>query len=307
MRHLRQRCVLTVLVILSTGPLGLKALGQTLPSSRRNASAALIEVTEPDPQRVAIAVRTHATLMSHGELLTRVVFIKNSAARQTNWFKQMPDEAAACRWLVEHLHVEPVEGTALIRASLDAPLPARDATAILQAIAQTYIDDAQKAARDRVQDRAQSLGNLRIKYETRVRELLDRQQNRMLMLDIGQVGSPNRYTATDIELQELTKKRAELIAEVARQNPSTQPSDAAAAGAGAAAALAAVDARLEQVKQRAGDLAIAMSDYLSITEELAATRAELLSIKNKLDAISSGAANPPVRWAARPIGFVEAD
>jgi hypothetical protein len=289
------------------------ASAQTLPS-RSNWNAAFVEVNESDPRGVEVAARTHAALTAHREVLVRAISAKDSRARQTRWFKELNTPAAAIAWLHEHLRVEPVAGTGLIRVSIDAPLPPGDARVILDTVVSSYIDLAQQAAEDRLSDRKLRLTKLRIKYETRARELMDRMFERMLMLDLVGVGTDRQYTLFEAEVTALLRKRAELLAgsgaispPASSQPSATQPSDALGVFNTSDPALAAIDKRLEELKHKLGDYVIATSDLQRIRSELDSVEGELRKIRFELDTLESTGESAPVRWAFRPSVAIEGD
>jgi polysaccharide biosynthesis transport protein len=367
------------------------ALVEVMPKSSRDTLMSKAQ-EYTDWTGVAMTQRSQAQVLQHEGLFSRVLGNPNSAIRQkTNWFKQfvtktpdgkpIPDVAAAKAELVARFTAAAIPESTLIRVDFSCPDP-EDSRVIVEEVIQQFLDDAQNNTQNRVQDRSQGLNNLRVKYETRIRELTDRQQNRMLMLDIGQIGSPGRYTATDLEMQSAVNKHIEHAAlansyqaayesmdaqirqgidpaqveemverdmsvmsykdsmvrlKVAIEAMTMAGSDSrqrrelelqreafgreledirgekraqarvallegAKTQAQQAKELADTDAKkVEQLKQKLGDLAIAMSDYLSITDELASAREDLKDIKQQLDALGSGAAQSPVVWAQRPV------
>ena len=69
------------------------------------------------------------------------------------------------------------------------------------------------------------------------------------------------------------------------------------------AVAAAADKLVEQLKCVLGDLAIAMSDYLSIHDELTLTRTAARNVRDQLDQISAQNAQVGIDWAQRPAVF----
>jgi len=332
---------------------------------------------------LSIVQRTQANILSGEGLLSTVVADANSPIRQTQWFKSMNDPRQALRWLKKHFIATPIADSALIKVYFDElPFSRTEAAAMIEAIVDRHFQMQQQLRSNQVLDRTTALNNLKIKYETRIRELQDRQNNRMMQLNIGAVGSPNRYTAIDVELQGLMNKRMELdlsamaaqarleelnqrlaggtkasaYSEAVERDPivlrlrerlldrdielrsvaTTQPAESAsvreaqrqrdvvneqleklraelrtALGArevetasqqaeSTKIAVQLCEKRIEQLKSVLGDMAIAMSDYMTITEELASTRSSLRDVRDALEEIISSANATQVSWAQRP-------
>lgn len=112
----------------------------------------------------------------------------------------------------------------------------------------------------------------------------------------------NSRTVRDLEMsrdgfiEQLQKVREEkLIAARASLLSSAQVQAQSAKDA-----LETTSKKIEQLKGQLGDLAIAMSDYLSITDELNTTRTNYKEIKDQLDTIASANADMQVAWAQHP-------
>ena len=370
------------------------ALVQVVPAQR---STSLIKEGNDytDWTGMSMMQRNQAMILQHDSLFSRVLASGDAAIRKTNWFKQfiataqmpdgstkqIPDIPAAKFDLGERFSAVAQPESALIRVEFSCSDPA-DCKTVLEEVIQQHLDEQQNNTQTRAQDRSRDLNNLRVKYETRIRELQDRQQNRMLMLDIGQIGSPGRYTATDLEMQSAVSKQIEHAAAANALQAAFDSLDAqikqgidppqveeivehdmsvmaykdsmvrlkvaieamTAAGSDsrqrrelelqrdaygreledlrgekrASARASLLDTarsqaqqakeqvdtdskKVEQLKQKLGDLAVSMSDYLSITDELSSTREDLKEIKAQLDSLGSAGAQPPVIWASRPV------
>src|SRR3954467_9746695 len=98
-------------------------------------------------------------------------------------------------------------------------------------------------------DRTTALNNLKNKLETKIRELMDRKNDRMVQLKLGGVGTPARYTALDLEVQALVQKLVELRAAAA--SAQSQRDTLAGAAAEPGTATATVKAQFDDAVQRA--------------------------------------------------------
>jgi hypothetical protein len=274
--------------------------------------AALVTVARPEGADDALwqrEIATHAAMITHEATLEAAVADQNANARAAKWFAAEPDSR---QWLRAHLRAEPVPDTRLVRIFLAERLATpNDEAAVVEAIANTYIADQRRAAEAASRDRMSALNALKSKYEIRVRELSDKQNNLMLRMQIGQVGTPNVYSTTDLELRDAIARHADLrtaltAATAKRDALKTNPDNAKLADAEAdvVAAQAALDAsnkRVDALKSVLGDLSIAMSDYHHTQTELAATREELRNVRWQLDRLQSIASIAPVEWARQPL------
>jgi hypothetical protein len=352
---------------------------------RGRSGTSQIEVVSSDMRWRGLQIVQHsqAAIMTADGLFATILGDANSPIRQTAWYKSINDPKKAISWLKKHVVASPVPDSALIKVYLDElPSPAGDAATIIENVVNRHLEMQQLLRSNQVLDRTTALNNLKIKFETRIRELLDRQNNRMLQLNIGAVGSPGRYTATDVEIQSLLNKQVELQATAAAaqarleelnqrvQEPKTLPYSesverdpvvlklrerlldcdlelrtAAATQAAdspavreaqrqrdivneqlekvrgdlrtavfsaelleatkraeaAKIALQICEKRIDQLKAVLGDLAIAMNDYLMISDDLAKTRGSLQEVREELEEISSATAVSVVSWVQRPV------
>jgi capsular exopolysaccharide synthesis family protein len=333
-----------------------------------------------------IQQRTQAAYLTSEGLISMVLSDANSPIRSTEWFKQfivgnVPNVAAAKADLLDRFNASPITDSQVIRVEMSTPNPT-DARTIVETVVNKHLENVQQQRSNQVLDRTTALNNLKIKFETKIRELQDRQNNRMMQLNIGAIGTPGRYTATDVELQTLLNKQIEMnanaaamqaqyenilqqiqngidpptVEEMVEQNPTvagyknqivaydieiraatTQGKDSRTihemqirrdayqeemdklrierrvsvrnallsqmqqAAAGAKEQVDTAQKKIDQLKGYLGDLAIAMSDYLTIGDELTNSRSSLQDVRDQLDSISSNTAQSPVTWAQRPV------
>lgn len=333
-----------------------------------------------------IVQRSQAALLQGEGLISTVLSDANSPIRSTEWFKQfvvgnVPNVPAAKADLLDRFNASPITDSQVIKVEMSTPNPA-DARTIVETVVNKHLENVQQQKSNQVLDRTTALNNLKIKFETKIRELQDRQNNRMMQLNIGAIGTAGRYTATDVELQNLLNKQIELnanaaaiqaqyegilqqiqngidpptVEEMVEQNmtvsgyknqvvaldieiraATSQGKDSRMikemqirrdayqeeldklraerrvsvrnallsqmqqAAQGAKEQVDTAQKKIDQLKGYLGDLAIAMSDYLTIGDELTNTRSSLQDVKDQLDAISSNTAQSPLNWAARPV------
>ncbi|MBC8105353.1 MAG: polysaccharide biosynthesis tyrosine autokinase, partial [Anaerolineae bacterium] len=342
-----------------------------------------------------IEQRTQAGLLKTEALFMSVLQNQNLGIRQTNWFKQfvtlqkgadglnkeVADIGAAKIDLMDRFEASGITDSKLIKVEMTCPNPS-DCKQIVMDVVSTHLDQQRQLTQSKTLDRTQSLTSLKTKYEIRIRELSDKQNNLMLRLQMGSVGNPTaRYTTTDLELQSAMSKTIELQAnaaaakgqyetianqmqqgidpptvnEIVERDPtvmsykdqivrldveiraasqagrdsrmiremqlrrdgfdeelrnlkqektvSARNALLSQAQAGAQATQDSVDVatkKIDQLKGVLGDLAIAMSDYLSVLEELTLTRAAAKEVRDQLDTLSASTAQMQVDWAQRP-------
>ncbi|MBC8106436.1 MAG: hypothetical protein H7Z14_07600, partial [Anaerolineae bacterium] len=102
--------------------------------------------------------------------------------RKTNWFKSFKHPTKARQWLEKHFHAQPIADSKLIRVWLDPIDSQTEARTIVMDIVNTHLDQQRQMTNSKALDRAQSLTSLKTKYEIRLRELSDRQNNLLLRL-----------------------------------------------------------------------------------------------------------------------------
>lgn len=328
---------------------------------------------------LAIEQRTQAGLLGTRALMDAVISQPQLEIRNTNWFKSFKNPTKARQWLEKHFHAAGIVDSKLIKVWLD-PIDSRsEAKQIVMDIVTTHLDQQRQAEQSRTLDRAQALSSLKTKYEIRIRELSDRQNNLLLRMEMGGLGTNNRYTLVDLELTDAIAHRGaadaaaataravyeELAADIQagdmsqRVEPDNDPGMLAMreelstadaeirsltqAGADAAtirskqskrdeldekvrnlrqekniqmrnlqlshaqtemkkteAVATAANKRVDRLKAILGDMAIAMSDYLSVQDELALTRKAAKEVRDQLDTISAQATHMSVDWAQRP-------
>jgi uncharacterized protein involved in exopolysaccharide biosynthesis len=96
--------------------------------------------------------------------------------------------------------------------------------------------------------------------------------------------------------RELEEMKAEK--RISLRNTLMSQAEGAAKGAQEAADVATK--KVDSLKAVLGDLAIQMSEYLSINEELTATRQALKDVKDELDSAAAANAGAQVTWAQPP-------
>jgi capsular exopolysaccharide synthesis family protein len=339
-----------------------------------------------DWSSLQIEQRTHANLLKNEALLSQVLNDLNAPIRQTEWFKQfmtgkVANIAAAKEDLVKRFSTEPITDSKLIKVEMSCANP-KDCQTIIENVVNKHLEEQQQLSNNRMLDRTATLSNLKSKYETRQKELVDRRNSRLMQLNIGAVGSSGRYNATDIEYQAAVNKQIEAAAAAAAaqgmydtlvrqiqagEDPPTVEQmvehdqlvsgykdrvisyDIAMKAASAAGkesrqiremeisrngyqeeldklrvekkiqarnallanaqaniqsakeALDVVNKKIETLKGMLSDLAIAMSDYLSINDELEGIASSLKDVKEQLDSYNAAAAQTQVQWAQRPV------
>ncbi|CAN5616364.1 hypothetical protein BH09PLA1_BH09PLA1_26530 [soil metagenome] len=342
-----------------------------------------------------IEQRTQATLLTSETLFMNVLQDQNLGIRNTDWFKQfvslrkkpdgtvgeVADIGAAKLDLVEHFGATSLPDSKVIRVEMSCSNPA-DCKQVVMDVVNKHLEEQRSITQSKALDRTQALTGLKTKYEIRIRELSDKQNNLMLRLQMGQVGSTGRYTTTDLELQAAMNKQIELQANAAAAkgyyetvtNQVQQGMDPAGVQEAVerdqtvqsykdrlvqfdveirAASQAGRDSRMikemqlrkdgydeelrnlrqektvsyrnailaqaqtgmqqtqdqvevankkiDQLKAVLGDLAIAMTDYLSVQDELTLTRTAAKEVRDQLDTLGAQNAVTLVDWAQRPV------
>jgi hypothetical protein len=256
--------------------------------------------------------RTQASMLETRALLDAVIQNPQLETRKTKWFQSFDKPNKARKWLEKHFHADAVSDSKLIRVWLDPIDSQKEARTIVMDIVNTHLDQQRRLAQGKMLDRMQALNSLKTKYDIRIRELSDRQNNLMLRMQMGGQGSSDRYTTTDLELKDATARRgvAYTAAQAARAefeqraatvkdgDPSLQEPQRAMQKTQAIAD--AVNKQVDQLKSVLGDLAIAMSDYLNTVDELKVVHAAAKEVRDQMDIISAQSTSMVVDWAQRP-------
>ncbi|CAN5457649.1 hypothetical protein BH09PLA1_BH09PLA1_30320 [soil metagenome] len=266
----------------------------------------------PDYSGLGIEQRTQAALLQSRPLLEAVISNINLETTKTKWFKSFRDGTEARQWLEKHFHAVSIPESKLIRVWLEPIESQKEAKAIVTDIVNTHLEQQRSLSTQKALDRTQALTGLKTKYEIRIRELSDRQNNLMLRMQMGKPGSSERYTTIDLELQDAITRRgdADSAAATARAEYESMASVANESDPGLQAAkrtmqkadgvAESASRRVEKYSAVLGDLSIAMSDYLATNGELERTRAAAKDVRDQLDSISAQNAVVLVDWAQHP-------
>jgi hypothetical protein len=280
----------------------------------RNPAMAERGYSSGDAAALAIEQRSQAVMLTSRSLLTGVVQDSNLALRNTKWFKPFKHPLDARRWLERHFHAKSFPESKVIRVSLD-PIdpPMSEARTIVMDIVNKHLEEQRKLQQSKTLDRASALNQLKTKYENRMRELSDRRNNRLVRMQMTDSGSDNRTTVADLELKDaiaqlvtLTTVDAAARSKLERLQAKKDAVDPAALRAAedealrSNATLEAIQKRLETLKSVTGDLAIAMSDYVTTVDDLNEVHKQWREIRDELDVISATNVRMAIDWAQYP-------
>jgi hypothetical protein len=184
----------------------------------RYTSTGLVAVQAKDVGELQVEQETQAQLLLHPRLLGSVLE-SSDAIRQTHWFKQFVsikdgkervDIAAAKADLHAHLEVLVIPKSRLIQVRMSADDP-HDCQTIVREIVEKHIKDQKELASLGAVEQAQALEQLKLNYESQIRDI----NQRMLRIatDLGAlgVGVGPGSDSKNLELQQLIAEQLRTV------------------------------------------------------------------------------------------------
>ncbi len=162
--------------------------------------------------------RSQATMLKTDALFTQVLQNVNAEIRKTDWFKQFKradgtfDAAEAKDDLYEKFLATPIADSKLIAVSFTYRTP-RDCSIIVKDIVNQHIENERKRNSDKSIDKQQFLGNLRIRYENRIKELKQDTSLKAATLQLDGYGRPGGVGQKETEIQQLVIARLKAESE----------------------------------------------------------------------------------------------
>jgi len=157
---------------------------------------------------------THVKLLTHERLLSRILD-SSDPIRQTEWFKQFlsyqngqqkVDAEAAKADLLDHLTIRAEAASRLISVQFSGPVP-KDCQTIVTEIVNQHIKDQQESNDVRDIEIANSLEQLKLNYESQIRDISNRMlQNATALGGMG-VGIGSGANSKDLELNQLISEQ----------------------------------------------------------------------------------------------------
>ena len=170
-----------------------------------------------DVANIALEIRTQAKKLESEALKIKILTNNNSEIRnKTRWFRQFKDVAEAKQDFEDNLRVSPLQDTKLVQIEFTNRSP-DDCRTVVQELVQTHLEDQRQIQTLTLLDRTQMLNTVRIKGDSRMRDLEQEIKELQLRLntDGGAVG---RLGIKEIELTRLVSEKieAEMKANKAR-------------------------------------------------------------------------------------------
>lgn len=225
-------------------------------------------------------VLTHAlTLGSAGQV--RAAVGKHSIG-QTNWFAQTGDVEERAAWLMEHLRVEAVAGTALIQLEVEGVSDGLERVTILQELVETYLDRLKKERIALLLDETTILNNQRIAAEIRWNDVKKEMRDKRLKITNdggGETGLKER------ELEWLARAMIDAQLEAGRARAGYDAAVTATATGGRPAGVEEAvsrEQRLVRLRDQLDDASIALEAALGAAGE---KDASVTAARGKVEAI----------------------
>jgi capsular exopolysaccharide synthesis family protein len=170
-----------------------------------------------DVANVGLEIRTQAKKLTAEGLKIKILTNANSEIRnKTRWFRQFKDIAEAKQDFEDNLRVVPLQDTKLVQIDFTNSSP-DDCRTIVQELVSTHLEEQRQLQTLNLLDRTQMLNTVRIKCESRMRDL--ETEMRQTQLDLNtDGGSVGKLGLKEMELSHLVgdKLEAELKAAKAR-------------------------------------------------------------------------------------------
>ncbi|HYE18465.1 MAG TPA: polysaccharide biosynthesis tyrosine autokinase [Tepidisphaeraceae bacterium] len=161
-----------------------------------------------DPAQTALEARTQAQYLKHDSLLTRLLTNPNGEVRKTQWFKQFDQDVRRAKEDFEkNLSVDPITDTKLIRVRFTYSVP-DDCKTIVQDLVSTHLEDQKRVETQTLMDRTSMLNNVKIKAETRLKDVGAEMRQRSITLNL-EGGGIGRIGVKEMELSKLTGEMIE--------------------------------------------------------------------------------------------------
>jgi uncharacterized coiled-coil DUF342 family protein len=166
-------------------------------------------------------ILTHAVALGSEHNVRRALRNANSEIRKTRWFVEGSDPLERATWLRDHLRVAPVPGTSLIRVELPDVKDAADRKTILQEVCAVYLESTRRASQDALLDRTSTLNNVKIKVESRLKDLRQEMRAKQVQLNVDG-GGIGRIGVKEMELNKLVGEQVEAQVAVGRAEAAYQ-------------------------------------------------------------------------------------
>lgn len=164
------------------------------------------------PNALLVEQRSQTAMLKTDTLFTQVLSDPNATIRATTWFNQFkrPDDtvdiAEAKDDLYDKFAVTPITDSKLIAVSFTYHVP-NDCRIVVENIVDKHLENERKRVADKTVGRQQLLNNLRVRYETRIRELKQEITLKAAKLQIDGFGRPGGIGQKEMELQQLLLER----------------------------------------------------------------------------------------------------
>jgi capsular exopolysaccharide synthesis family protein len=172
-----------------------------------------------DVATIALEIRTQAKKLQAESLLIKVLQNPNSEIRKTRWFRQFNNDIARAKADFEDkLSVVPLSDTKLVSIEFTDMIP-QDCRDIVYDLVATHLEEQRQLQTLTLLDRTQMLNTVRIKVESRMKDLEGEMRELQIRLNIDG-GSIGKVGIKEIELSRLVSERieAEMKATKARSN-----------------------------------------------------------------------------------------
>jgi polysaccharide biosynthesis transport protein len=161
-----------------------------------------------DVANIGLEIRTQAKKLQSEGLKIKILTNPNSEIRnKTRWFKQFKDMAEAKQDFEDNLRVVPLQDTKLVQIDFTNTNP-EDCRTIVQELVSTHLEEQRQLQTMNLLDRTQMLNTVRIKGESRMRDLDGEMKELQIKLNTDG-GSIGRVGIKEIELSKLVGERIE--------------------------------------------------------------------------------------------------
>jgi capsular exopolysaccharide synthesis family protein len=166
------------------------------------------DMAQADPATTALEIRTQAQLLKTEALISKVLSNANSEVRRTHWFSQFGGDTRRAKAEFEDgLSVTPIQDTKLVRIEFTYAKP-DDCKTIVQELVTTHLDEQRRLAQDALLDRTSTLNNVKIKADSRLKDLRQEMRAKQIQLNVDG-GGIGRIGVKEMELSKLVGEQVE--------------------------------------------------------------------------------------------------
>jgi hypothetical protein len=153
-------------------------------------------------------INNYAAAIASGRYLPGMLANTQGATRKTHWFQDAADPRERADWLRQHLRVTVLPGTSLVQVALEGVADPADRRTIVEEVCSSFLDGERAVRHTDQLDRMNILNNVRIKVESRLKDLRSDLRQKQVQLSVEGVAGP-RMNVKELQLSRLAQEQVE--------------------------------------------------------------------------------------------------